>query len=241
MAPDLIVVIAFKILPPKLYKLPRQGSINIHASLLPKYRGAAPINWALINGEIETGLTAFFLEKKVDTGEVIHQKKVEILSTDNFDSLHDRLSEAAGPFLLEALELVESGSMELIKQDNSAATPAPRITPFDAMIDFGFPADKVRNFVRGLSTRPGAFTFFRRRKLKILACEVADGTGSGAPGSLQVTGKQLLVQCAGSRIEVTQLVPAGKKPMTGEAFINGFRPTDEERFGEAPSPVEEER
>lgn len=234
--PDLIVVIAFRILPPKLFKLPKYGSVNIHASLLPRYRGAAPVNWALINGERETGLTSFFLKKSVDTGDIILQQKVIIDDDENFDSLYDRLADLSGPFVLETLEAVEAGNTSLSVQDDSQATGAPKISPFDALIDFGFPAEKVRNFVRGLSTRPGAYTFFRGKKLKVMACRVADSKGEKdlRPGTVVHAKKNLLVQCADSAIEITSLVPEGKKQMDGISFINGFRPQVGEILGEAP-------
>ena len=232
--PDLIVVIAFRILPEKLFTLPRLGSINIHASLLPKYRGAAPINWAIINGEKETGLTSFLLKKKVDTGNVICQERVAIGDDENFDSLYSRLSEMAGPFALKSVDLVENGNITPSVQDDALATGAPKISPFDAMIDFGFPAEKVRNFVRGLSSRPGAFTWFRGKKLKILGCSVSDRKEEAAtrPGTVIHLKKILLVQCADSAIELTSLVPEGKRQMDGISFINGFKPQSGEILGE---------
>ncbi|UCG61537.1 MAG: methionyl-tRNA formyltransferase [Candidatus Zixiibacteriota bacterium] len=234
--PDLIVVIAFRILPPKLFNLPKYGSVNIHASLLPRYRGAAPINWALINGERETGLTSFFLKKTVDTGDIILQQKVLIGDDENFDSLYDRLADLSGPFVLETVEAIEAGSASLSVQDDSQATGAPKISAFDALIDFGFPAEKVKNFVRGLSTKPGAYTYFRGKKLKVLTCRVADSQGDKdlRPGTVVFAKKNLLVQCADSAIEITSLVPEGKKQMDGISFINGFRPQVGEILGEAP-------
>lgn len=234
LAPDLIVVVAYKILPPRIYKLPRYGAINIHASLLPKYRGAAPINWALINGETETGLTSFLLKKKVDTGDIILQRRYPIFDNDNFDSLYERLSLESGPFLLETIDRLESGTFRPVPQEDSLATPAPRITAEDAMIDFGFPANNVRNFVRGLSTVPGAYTWFRGGKVKILACELDDTTPPAGtrPGSVQVSRKRLVIACAKSAIEITSIVPEGKRAMDGVSFLNGFRPEPGEIFGE---------
>jgi methionyl-tRNA formyltransferase len=232
--PDLIVVVAFRILPKKLYTLPRLGSINVHASLLPRYRGAAPINWALINGENETGLTSFLLQKKVDRGDIVLQEKVSIDPEDNYDSLYDRLSKLAGPFAVRTADLIEKGGVQPVSQNDSEATGAPKITPFDALIDFGFPAEKVRNFIRGLSTRPGAFTYFRGKKLKILTCRVSfeSGRKDTRPGTILKTKKTLLVQCADSAIELTSLIPEGKKQMDGTSFINGFRPELNEVLGE---------
>ena len=232
--PDLIVVVAFRILPPQLFTIPARGSINIHGSLLPKYRGAAPINWALINGENETGLTSFYLKKKVDTGDIIAQARVAIDESENFDSLYSRLSQLAGPFLLETIDLIEQGRKTAVPQDDTEATGAPKISPFDALIDFGFPAEKVTDFVRGLSTRPGAYTYFRGKKLKLLTCRVADQSGQPGlrPGTIIHTKKILLVQCADSAIEITSLIPEGKKQMDGSSFINGFKPEEGEILGE---------
>jgi methionyl-tRNA formyltransferase len=234
--PDLIVVVAFRILPKKLFSLPKFGSINIHGSLLPKYRGAAPINWALINGEKETGLSAFYLKQKVDTGDIISQVRISINDKDNFDSLYNRLSETAAPFLLETIEQIESGATNPIIQDESLVSNAPKITPFDALIDFGFPSVNVWNFVRGMSSRPGAYTFFRNKKLKILSCEpVIDYQETGTrPGTIVNIKKKLIVQCADSAVEMKQLIPDGKNEMDGISFINGFRPEEGEVMGELP-------
>ncbi len=241
--PDLIVVIAFKILPEKLFTIPRFGSINVHASLLPKYRGAAPIHWALINGEKETGLTSFFLKKKVDTGDIIRQERVAITDDENYDCLSARLSELAGPFLLRTIDLIETDQVRPQLQREEMATPAPKITPEDAMIDFGFPAERVKNFVRGLATVPGAYTFFRGTKVKILACRVhqdkenTQGT-SVRPGTILENKKMLLVQCADSVVEVLTVLPEGKRQMDGVSFLNGFKPKPAESFGALPQGIE---
>ena len=238
---DLFVVIAFRILPERLFCLPKWGAINIHASLLPKYRGAAPINWALINGEEETGLTSFVLRRKVDAGDIILQEKVTIGENENYDSLYDRMSEKSGAFLLKSIELLEKGDFTPILQDESLVTPAPKIQPFDALIDFGLPAPKVRDFVRGLSTKPGAYTLFRGKQIKIITCRVAE-TGSSAtvrPGTIIIERKRLLIQCAESVIEILTLIPEGKKLMDGISFLSGARPKPGELFGEALQKIKE--
>ncbi len=238
---DLIVVVAFKILPEKLFSLPRRGSINIHASLLPRYRGAAPINWALINGEKETGLSSFFLKRKVDTGDIILQEKVTITENDTFDTLSARLSELAGPFLLRTLDLVENpGPRRPRPQEDDLVTPAPRIQPFDAMIDFGMPASRVRDFVRGLASTPGAYTFFRGNRIKILACREYSGPTPISrerqlrPGTILDDRRRFLVQCADSCVEVVSVVPPGKKLISGRDFLNGVTPLTGECLGEIP-------
>ncbi len=234
---DLIVVVAFKILPRAIFTLPRLGSMNIHASLLPKYRGAAPINWALINGERETGLTSFILDKTVDTGNIILQEKIAIEQNENFDSLYSRLSDHSAGFALRSIDLLEQSSFTPFEQNHAEATPAPKITAENAMIDFGFPAHNVVNFVRGLATIPGAYTYFRKQKVKILACKVAEPveakeeTSSLPPGTLICQKGRLLVQCANSTIEILTVLPQGRKMMDGRSFINGLRPTESEQFG----------
>lgn len=233
--PDAIVVIAFRILPERLFQLAKEGSINIHASLLPKYRGAAPIHWALINGEIETGLTSFFLKKKVDTGDVILQEKIKIEEDDNYDSLSERMSVLAGPFLLETLNMVESGNLTLKKQDDKLASPAPKLISENCRIDFGFPAKNVLNFIRGLSTTPGAYTYFRDQKIKLYKSRLSesDYDDSHESGEIILDKSRLLVKCAKSVIELLEVVPEGRKAMDGLSFINGFRPKEGEMFGKA--------
>jgi len=238
--PDLIVVVAFRILPEELFTIPKYGSVNIHASLLPKYRGPAPINWALINGETETGLSSFFLKKKVDTGNLIMQEKVVIDEKENFDSLYSQLSELSGPFLLKTIDSIENGEVKPIVQDDKKATPAPKINSFDALIDFGFPATKVKNFIRGLATRPGAYTYFRHKKIKLHSCVTSEKAQPGVPpGTVLPDRKRLLIQCADMAIEVLSLVPEGKKEMSGLSFKNGFRPETGEIFGRIKEKVDE--
>ncbi len=232
---DLFVVAAFRILPPRLFELPRLGSINIHASLLPKYRGAAPINWAIINGEKETGLTSFFLKKKVDTGDMILNQRTEIASTDTYDSLHQKLADMAGEFTLQTLDLISSGPGEPIPQSDSGASPAPKIEPADAAIDFDQPAEAVAAFIRGMATRPGAYTQFRGQKFKVqMAMASNDATPTGSvSGAIVSHKKKLLIQCRSGVVELTRVVPAGKKEMDGISFLNGFRPQAGESFGKS--------
>lgn len=231
--PDLIVVIAFRIIPERLFKLPKYGAINIHGSLLPKYRGAAPIHWAIINGEKETGLTSFFLKTKVDTGDMILQEKIEIENDDTYDFLSRRLSEMAGPFLLKTIDLIESGKVELKNQNEKLASPAPKLIAENCMIDFGFPASNVHNFIRGLSTTPGAYTFFRDQKIKLYKSRLPENgiKSAGDSGTIIPDKSRLLVKCAKAAIELLEVVPEGRKAMDGRSFINGFRPQAGEIFG----------
>lgn len=221
---DVYVVIAFKILPPKLFKLPRQGSLNIHASLLPKYRGAAPINHALLNGEKETGLTSFFLSKKVDGGEIIHQVSTAIDENENFSSLYNRLSTLAGPFLLETLDLISDPGFSPQKQDISRATPAPKISPKDALIDWNMSRKQVHNHIRAYSTKPGAFSYLDNKKIKILGSRLddPDRQKTAEPGNIFVDGRRLFAATGDTPLCITTLQPEGKKEIDSNAFKNGY-------------------
>jgi len=223
---ELYVVVAFRILPQELFTIPPKGSINLHGSLLPKYRGAAPINWALINGEKETGLTTFFLREKVDTGNIIHQEKIEILPEETFDELYLRMAEKAGPVIEKTLDMIEAEDFEEKTQDNSKATPAPKLSPFDAMIDWGFPSRNVVNFIRGTSSVPGAYTTFKGKRLKVLRARETDfiRTREMNPGQIIENKNRLLVTTSDGAVELTEVQPEGKGRMPGEAFLRGYRP-----------------
>ena len=231
-SPDLIVVVAFRILPERIFGLPKFGSLNIHGSLLPQYRGAAPIQWALINGEKETGLTSFLLKSKVDTGDIILQQKTNIDDNENYDSLYKRLSHMAGQFLLDSIKKIESKDFRPVSQDEALSTPAPKLKSSDALIDFEKSAGKVHNLIRGLATRPGAFTFFRGKKVKVYESKLSDKApeGSAKPGTILHNKSELLVQCDNSVLELTELLPEGKKVMDGRSFINGYRLKSGESF-----------
>lgn len=222
---DLYAVIAFRILPKKLYGIPPRGAINIHASLLPKYRGAAPINHALLNGETETGLTSFFLAKEVDTGDVISRTATSIGPDENFSSLEARLSEMAGPFLLDTLELITAPGFAPARQDTSQATPAPKITPDDCLIDWTRSDDRVHNQIRAFSERPGAFTFLDDLQIKILGSRRCESNDLPAlePGEFHVGNRRLYVGTGGRPVQITILQPEGKKAMDAASFINGYR------------------
>lgn len=233
---DIYVVVAFRILPEKLYTIPPKGSINLHGSLLPKYRGAAPINWAIINGESETGLTTFMLRKKIDTGNIIFREKIDIGPEETFSELYDRMADRGGPVIEKTLDLIESGNFTLIEQDNRLATPAPKISAFDCLIDWGFPARNVVNFIRGMSAIPGAYTYFRGRKLKILRARESDHKldTHSRPGKIIRDKNRLLVASAGSVVEITELVPEGKSKIDGNQFLRGYQPAENEILSARP-------
>jgi methionyl-tRNA formyltransferase len=220
--PDLIVIIAFRMLPKEVYAFPRLGSMNVHASYLPKYRGAAPINRAIINGEKETGLTTFFLEDKADTGNILLQQKVEIGEYDDAGMLHDKLSVLGAELLLKSIKLIESGNYELKAQDDSLATSAPKIFKNDCVIDWAKPSDVIHNLVRGLSPYPAAFTTLNGKVFKIFkTCNTVLKSVS-EPGNILVENKKIFVNTGSSLIELLEIQLEGKKRIPSGEFLNGI-------------------
>ncbi|MBK8381975.1 MAG: methionyl-tRNA formyltransferase [Ignavibacteria bacterium] len=220
--PDLILVVAFKILPEEVYTIPKYGSVNLHASLLPKFRGAAPINHALINGETESGVTTFFLKKKVDTGNIILQKKINIDKDDDAGTLHDKLSELGAESVLETVRLIEAGNVIPQIQNDSDASPAPKIFKENCIIDWNQNACKIHDFIRGLSPYPAAFTFLNNRSVKIFRSALTGNSKKETPGSIVVEEKKLLVSCLDNMIEILELQTEGKKRIPASEFINGL-------------------
>lgn len=224
--PDLIVVVAFRILPERVFTIPPLGTINLHPSLLPKYRGAAPINWALINGEKKTGVTTFFIQKKVDTGNVILQEQLNILPDENYGELSKRLSIIGAELLLKTLDLIQKGKAIPLPQDESFATKAPKITPEMCKIDWSGSAEQIKNFIRGLAPSPGAYTFFRGKILKIHKAEVLDQTPfEEGFGEIISADKQsgLIVKTKSGRLKLLEVQPESKKIMSGDEFSRGYR------------------
>jgi methionyl-tRNA formyltransferase len=219
--PDLFVIVAFRILPKEIFEIPKYGSFNLHGSYLPKYRGAAPIQWALINGETETGLTTFKLAEKVDTGNIYHQQKLEILPEDNFGTLHDRMSELGAELILETVNLIENGNYELKKQDDSLASPAPKITKEICEIDWNKSAAEIYNLVRGLSPYPAAFFIYNEKVIKIYKTEVVERTNLKA-FQIEQTKTELVLGCGKNAVKILELQQEGRKRMTIEEFLRGF-------------------
>ena len=222
LAPELIVIVAFRILPAVVFNFPRSGSVNLHASLLPKYRGAAPINRAIMNGETETGVTTFFLQEKVDTGNIILQKKTKIDTDENAGSLHDRLSIIGAELLLETVKLIESGrKLDLVRQDDSLACPAPKIFRDDCRINWNLPAGKIHNHIRGLSPYPGAFTILGSKVFKIFESKLTGKTAEGNPGEISLADKKFCVNTSDMLLELNSIQPEGKRRMSASEFIAG--------------------
>lgn len=220
--PDLILVTAFgQILPRALLEIPRLGCINIHASLLPRYRGAAPINWCIIKGESETGITIMQMDEGLDTGDMLLKKTIPIGPEEDAQSLHDRLSAAGAEAMAEALELLLLGRLAPEKQDDSLSSYAPMLKKEDGRIDWGRDSGEICNLVRGLTPWPGAFTLLGDKTLKICRCRVAGG--EGYPGTiLQADRSGLVIACGDGSILVEELQLEGKKRLSTKDFLAGY-------------------
>jgi methionyl-tRNA formyltransferase len=236
--PELFVVVAFRILPKDVYAIPSKGAINLHASLLPKYRGAAPMNWAIMNGEKETGVTTFFLQEKVDTGSMLLQRRTAIGADETAGELAERLALIGAEAVLETVRQIESGSARAVAQTDSAATAAPKIHREDCSIPWAKGSTIVHNFVRGLSPVPCAWTTFRGKILRVYRTSLPDPPESGSvrhgrPGEALHVGKErLLVGTGGAgMVSVLEIQQEGKKRMGIGEFLRGFRVTTGDIFG----------
>jgi methionyl-tRNA formyltransferase len=228
LSPDLIVVVAFRILPKEFFSIPPLGTINVHASLLPKYRGAAPINWAIINGEKETGVTTFFIDEKVDAGNIILQKKIEIGQDETAGELHDKLAKLGAEALLETVKIIQTGKVQTIKQDETLATPAPKIKKEMCQINwYEMKAEQVHNFVRGLSPNPGAFTFLNGKILKIYRTKLVEKISEATtlkPGQIIVDGDSLFAICSDLKpVQIIEVQIEGKRKLKSEEFLRGYK------------------
>lgn len=230
---DLFIVIAFRMLPEVVWTMPSLGTFNLHASLLPKYRGAAPINWAVMNGETETGVTTFFLKHEIDTGDVIQQKSLPIGRKDNVETIHDGLMMMGAGMVIETVDAIIAGTVKPIPQSEMLTagekpTPAPKIFKDTCRIDWNWCAEKVYNHVRGLSPYPAAWTEIVDAAGKVYAVKIFE-TGEPeapsanlVPGTLTTDGKRLWVACADAKIEILSLQMAGKRRMPTADFLRGF-------------------
>jgi len=226
LAPDLIIVVAFRILPKEIFTIPRYGSFNLHASLLPRYRGAAPINWAIMDGQQETGVTSFLLRETVDTGSILLQARVRIGADETAGELHDKLSLIGAEIVLQTVRLFELGKAHPRPQDDTLATPAPKIFRENCKIEWNNSAERVFDFVRGLSPLPCAWTVHEGRILRIYRSAVVQSTDSPSkvPGTLiTVTKNQLVVACAQSALSIIEIQQEGKKRMSIEDFLRGYK------------------
>lgn len=219
---NLQVVVAFRMLPEVVWDMPEYGTFNLHASLLPQYRGAAPINWAIINGDKETGATTFFLKHEIDTGSVIFQQKEPIHDNDNVGTVYERLMHMGAELATKTVKAIAEDNYELTPQvDDGNLRHAPKIFKEDCKIDWNKPAVEVRNFIRGLSPYPAAWTEIKGKTFKIFASEITDGP-TGAPGDLNTDNKKYLKICtAEGWLDITELQMQGKKRMKAEDFFRG--------------------
>ncbi|PIS27390.1 MAG: methionyl-tRNA formyltransferase [Candidatus Marinimicrobia bacterium CG08_land_8_20_14_0_20_45_22] len=221
---DLFIVVAFRILPVDLLEIPRYGAINLHASLLPKYRGAAPINWAIINGEKETGLTIFRLQARVDTGDILFQKKTAILPEDTFGMLYEKLSCLGGESLVRVVNEIEEKRLEPIPQRHELATQAPKIFPEMGEIDWRKGALSIKNLIHGLSPTPGAYSFFGKKRIKFLSAVAKSGGNSKTHGAIVIRKKNWLgIQTGDGILFPKEVQSEGKKPLSIDEFLRGYQ------------------
>lgn len=219
--PDLLVVVAFRILPSQILEVPCFGAINLHASLLPKYRGAAPIHWAIIRGEKETGCTVFFLNEKVDGGQIIAQRSTLIGEMETTGDLYERLQNMGSLLLKESVDLIAADRYTLKKQDETAVTSAPKLYKENTQIDFNESAIDVHNFIRGLNPFPVAWCNYSGMKMNIYSSE-PDIALHRNVGKLFVEKEKLCVGCGIGSIVIKGLQLPGTKIMTGKDFLNGY-------------------
>lgn len=221
--PDIIVVVAFRILPKEVYVLPRLGSFNLHASLLPKYRGAAPIHWAIIQGEQESGVTTFFLQDKVDTGSIILQARVRIDPDETAGMLHDKLSEVGAEIVLQTVRLIELGKAQPRPQDDALACPAPKIFTEDCRINWNRPSRQIHNFIRGLSPHPVAWTTHKGRVIKIYQSRVISAPSAQAGIVMDRTTGTLTIGAEEGAVSILEIQQEGKRRLSIEEFLRGYQ------------------
>ncbi len=224
---DLQIIVAFRMLPTVVWDMPPLGTFNLHGSLLPKYRGAAPINWAVIRGEQETGCTTFFLKREIDTGDILLRHRIPIGPDDTAGVVHDRMMLEGAELVLQTVQLIQSGDYELQEQDGSAATSAPKIHRDTCCIDWNQPTQIVHDFVRGLSPWPASWTTLDGETLKIIRGKAEIVVHDKAPGTVISDGKETLrIACTDGYLHVLDLQAAGRRRMDVKTFLlgNEFEP-----------------
>ncbi len=237
--PDLGIVIAFRMLPEIIWAMPRLGTFNLHASLLPQYRGAAPINWAIINGEKESGITTFLLNHEIDKGAIIGQQKMSILPEDNVGTLYDKLMVAGCDLVVETVEKIATGSYTAIEQmhhDESTLKPAPKIFKEDCRIDWTWEGERIVNFVRGLSPYPAAWGALNKGSeevgsAKIFEVSFEPKSSDMEPGTIMSDGRDKIeVKCGDGIIHIHSMQMAGKRRMTNRELLLGLRDIEDYKF-----------
>ncbi|HLZ43397.1 MAG TPA: methionyl-tRNA formyltransferase [Candidatus Sulfotelmatobacter sp.] len=231
--PDAIIVVGYgRIIPQWMLDLPRLGNINLHASLLPKYRGAAPIQWAIAHGETVTGVTTMRIDAGLDTGDILQQKELPIAPDDTAETLSPRLAAVGADLMLETLRGLQQGTIHPRKQDDSQASLAPILKKEDGLIDFHRSTGEILNRLRGFQPWPGAYTKFRGKNLQVLAARESSGVAV-QPAELHIEEKDRLIVGCGrdSSLELLELQVEGKKRTAAQAFVQGYRPASGEKLG----------
>lgn len=230
-APDAIIVVGYgRIIPSWMLELPKHGNINLHASLLPKYRGAAPIQWAIASGEKVTGVTTMRINEGLDTGDILLQQELAIFDDDTSETVSPKLAAMGAELMIETVRGLEAGSIHPTAQDDAQASLAPILKKEDGRIDFQRSAQEIYNRLRGFQPWPGAFTTFQGKNLNIWAARPTDE--KAAQSKLLLRGAQMFVGCGdGASLEILELQPEGKKRMAVPDFVRGYRPQDGEGLG----------
>ena len=234
MKPDIFVVVAYKILSDRLLSIPKYGAINLHPSLLPKYRGAAPIQWSLINGDSQTAVTTILLSGEIDSGNILLQETVTIKNDDNYGTLVDSLSEIGAELVVKTLNGIEAGNLIGTPQDESKVTLAPKIKSGDCRIDWSRTSEQIHNQIRAFSPSPGAYTSFNRKRLKIYSSLMLDNLSNKMKcGEIVICSKnQLAIQTGKGLIEIGEVQIEGKKRMQVEKFLHGTKQPIKMMFGD---------
>ena len=229
---EAMAVVAYgKIIPQSIIDIPRLGLVNVHGSLLPKYRGAAPIEWAVIEGESTTGVTTMLIDAGMDSGDMLLKQETEVGPDDTAVEVRGRLSLLGADLLVQTLRGLERGTISPVPQEHELATHAPMLKKETGLIDWRWPARTIHNRVRGLQPWPGAYTSFRGQQLHIWKSCVSEQTGEGAPGTMRIDKRRAAVVCGeGSVLELLEVQMQGRKRIPASAFINGQRPEDGERL-----------
>jgi methionyl-tRNA formyltransferase len=233
LAADLMAVVGYgQIIPQAIIDLPKYGILNVHASLLPEYRGAAPIQWAIANGETETGVTIMQIDAGLDTGDMLLKRSIRIGPDETVPDLAGRLAPLGAELLLEAIRQIAGGTVHREKQNDAEASYAPILKKEDGLIDWSRPAQQIYNRLRGFTPWPGAYTTFRGQQLLITRARPAEGSGIPT-GTLRPEKRRLLAGCGASTVlELQEVQPGGKKRMTSQAFLNGYKVAEGEKLGE---------
>ncbi|MEE8341085.1 MAG: methionyl-tRNA formyltransferase [Candidatus Neomarinimicrobiota bacterium] len=234
MKPDIFVVVAYKILSDRLLSIPKFGAINLHPSLLPKYRGAAPIQWAIINGESQTAVTTISLSNEIDSGEILLQETVRIDNNDNYGTLVGRLSEIGAKLVVKTLNGIETNNLKGNPQDGSNVTFAPKIKPDDYKIDWTKQATKINNLIRAFSPAPGAFTTFKRKRIKIFSSKILENISDNMNcGEIVICNKnQVAIQTGNGVLGIVEVQIEGKKRMKVDEFLRGNKLQVKMMFGD---------